>query len=374
MDVQAPSSNRITIMLVDDSAVIRGGLSRILKTEPSIEIVASVADGAQGIIMAGKHKPDIIITDIEMPVMDGLTALPQYLKASPDSKVVMFSTLTEKGAAVTMKAMTLGAVECLVKPQGGQGADPNSEFGRYIITLTKNLAPKKTNAAIGASSSGTSSASSDESKQSLLSPKGPLVIRNNPMDYKGKPSVVAIGSSTGGPQALFKLLSNFKGFDVPIVITQHMPATFTRILATHINQNAGVSAFEGEEGMRLEAGKVYVAPGGYHMLFNKNGNDVTIKLDTGPQENFCRPAVDPMFRSIAEIYGSKVLGIIVTGMGKDGLKGSELLVEKGARVIAQDEKTSVVWGMPGAVSMAGICSAVLPLEELGPWARKAVLG
>jgi two-component system chemotaxis response regulator CheB len=153
-----------------------------------------------------------------------------------------------------------------------------------------------------------------------------------------------------------------------------MPATFTKILADHITQQTGVEATEGEDGMVVEAGKVYVAPGGFHMLLVKDGVQLKLKIDDGPQENYCKPAVDPMFRSAIDIFGNKVLGVILTGMGSDGLKGSQMLVEKGGRLIAQDEESSVVWGMPGAVAMAGVCSEVLPLDDIGPWVKRAVLG
>ena len=187
--------------------------------------------------------------------------------------------------------------------------------------------------------------------------------------------VIAVGSSTGGPQALFEVIKSFKDFDIPIVITQHMPATFTKILSEHIQQQTGVPSHEGEEDMLIENGNVYVAPGGFHMhLVKKEDNTVRIHLDDGPAENFCKPSVDPMFRTAIDIYGNKTLGVILTGMGNDGLGGGKVLTEQGGRLIAQDEETSVVWGMPGAVAQAGLCSEVLPLDQIGPWVKKAVLG
>ena len=202
-----------------------------------------------------------------------------------------------------------------------------------------------------------------------------LQIHDDRFSYKGKPEIIIIGSSTGGPKALFKLIEDFKGFDVPIVITQHMPPTFTKILADHIEKNTGIPTHEGEEGMIIEAGHIYIAPGGLHMKFRKGySGKVMIKLDDSPPVNFCKPSVDPMFNSAIEIFGKKAFGIILTGMGNDGLKGSQNLVEKGGRLIAQDEETSVVWGMPGAVANAGLCSEILPIDKIGPRIRKTVMG
>jgi two-component system chemotaxis response regulator CheB len=185
-----------------------------------------------------------------------------------------------------------------------------------------------------------------------------------------KPNLLAIGSSTGGPQALFAAIGHFKNFHVPIVVTQHMPATFTKILAQHIAMHTGVQTFEGENGMKVEPGTVYVAPGGYHMMFERSGTHNLIRLNDGPQENFCRPSVDPMLRSAIDVWGPKFLAVILTGMGQDGLAGCRKLVELGGRVIAQDQETSVVWGMPGAVATAGICTDVLPLPDIGPAVKK----
>lgn len=359
--------HKVTVALVDDSSVIRGALSRILQSDPSIEVVASVQNGELGISMAKIKQPDVLILDVEMPVMDGLTALPLILKASPKTKVIMCSTLTEKGANITIRAMSLGAVESIQKPSSALDTGPNSPFQRDFLRLVRNLGgiidrpqtqaaptPQTLTPAPGYSTGA-----------------GGFVLRNNPADFKGKPSILAIGSSTGGPQALFAVLKHFRNFDLPIVITQHMPATFTKILAQHITQQTSIPAFEAEAGMRVKSGSVYVAQGGKHMLFEKDAAGLKIKLDDGPQENFCKPAVDPMLRSLVSIYGNRVLCVILTGMGSDGMLGAKELVDKGGRVIAQDKATSVVWGMPGAVSTAGLCSAVLPLDQIGPWVNSA---
>ncbi|MGH7126422.1 MAG: chemotaxis protein CheB, partial [Stellaceae bacterium] len=194
---------------------------------------------------------------------------------------------------------------------------------------------------------------------------GEIRLRPMPAD---RPDVVAIGSSTGGPQALFRLLKSFVTMKQPVLITQHMPATFTTILAEHIVRLTGLAAAEAVDGEPVVASRVYIAPGDYHMIVEaQGGNDRRLRLSKGPQENFCRPSVDPMLRSLARVYGKRVLCAILTGMGSDGLKGGQVLVDAGAAVVAQDEKTSIVWGMPGAVATAGLCSAVLPIDELGPF-------
>lgn len=374
------SVKQIHVMLADDSAVIRGGLSRVIGSDPVIRVVSSVSNGEMAVAAAKRHKPHVVILDIEMPVMDGLTALPLILKESPDTKIIMFSGLTEKGAAVTLKAFSLGAVECVVKPSSAQNVGEGSDFQKQILALIKGLVPEDSRISppeegIGVEGGAVRSVR-PAGVQSALSSKSSTAfsLHNDARSYKGKPSLLAIGSSTGGPQALFTVLKACKGFDIPIVLTQHMPSTFTKILAQHITMHTGVPAAEGTEGAILEPGKLYVAPGGLHMHLVRRESKVEIHLDDGPPENFCKPAVDPMLRTAIDIYGDRVLAAILTGMGTDGLKGGKMLVDRGGRMIAQDEASSVVWGMPGAVAQAGLCSQVLPVGEIGPWIRKAVMG
>lgn len=358
------SETSIKVMLVDDSAVIRGALGRIIDECPDTHVAASIANGELAIEASRKHQPDVVILDIEMPVMDGLTALPKILEASPDTKVVMFSSLTESGADETLKAFSLGAVECIVKPSSAQGT--NFEFQDKLLSMIKNLVPQP-KAAKPQQNTATATAVATP-------PAEPITLRSGPTVYQAKPAILAIGSSTGGPQALFEVIKHFKDFDIPIVITQHMPATFTTILAQHITQQTGVEAFEAEQGMRVEAGKIYVAQGGLHMKILKDDNGLYTHLDDGPPEKFCKPSVEPMFRSVIDLFNGKVYGLILTGMGHDGIDSGKLLAEAGGKLLAQDEATSVVWGMPGAVARAGLCTDVLPLQEIGPHIRKAVLG
>ena len=198
-------------------------------------------------------------------------------------------------------------------------------------------------------------------------------MRDKALTYTGKPSLVAIGSSTGGPQALFEALRTVKGINVPIVITQHMPKTFTAILAEHIQQNCGIPCHEGEQDMAIEPGHAYVAPGGFHMEIVREDGKLKINIDDGAQINYCKPSIEPMMESAINVYGNKVLGIMLTGMGHDGIEGFKVLADKGGAIIAQDELTSVVWGMPGAVALAGIATDVMPIHEIGPWLKKNVI-
>ncbi len=364
-------NGKISVVLVDDSSVIRGALSRIIKTDNNIEIIGSVANGLMAITIAKTKLPDVMILDVEMPVMDGITAIPQILKESPNTKIIMCSSLTAKGADTTIKAMTRGAVECIVKPSSAQDTGAGSEFHGHLLNLINTLGkPKPVKAPTTQAIQATPQRTTKPTLTPTSTTRAPArtsakyTLNNNPLTFKGKPSILAIGSSTGGPNALFEVLKGIGKINVPIVITQHMPATFTEILAKHISQHTGIPTYEAQEGMAVTAGNIYVAQGGKHMLFEQSGGQLKIKLDDGPQENFCKPSVDPMLRSLTGIYGNKVLCVILTGMGHDGLEEARALSKINGRIIAQDEKTSVVWGMPGAVAMAGICSEVLPLKDI----------
>ncbi len=367
--------DKIRVMVVDDSAVIRGFIVKMLQSDPGIEVVASCGNGQIAVGHIQSASPDIITLDIEMPIMDGLTAIPELLKLKPSAKIIMCSTLTTQNGAATMKAMALGAVDCIPKPTSTQEIYSQDAFKDTLLDKVKNIGKSALRRRAASATPTPSETSAATTKSAILHPKLPREVKlRGPMDgYSGKPHIVAIGSSTGGPQALFKVIKSFKGFDVPMVLTQHMPPTFTKILAEHIELNTGVKSFEATDGMSVEKGHLYVAPGGFHMLLVNKDGKTTIKIDDGPLENFCKPAVDPMLRSLIPIYGEKILTVILTGMGADGMKGAREIVTRGGRVIAQDEATSVVWGMPGAVALDGLCSAVLPVEEIGAYVRQAVL-
>ncbi len=361
-------SDKTRVMLVDDSSIVRGFIARTLKSIDHVEIIASLSNGGLAVESVGKHKPDIIILDIEMPVMDGITALPKLLEISPKSKVIMCSTLTTRNAEITMKAFQLGAAECIAKPTTSSELQGQGEFNQNLTNIINSLGKPKPLV-----QEATPAADAATTTKKPLYGTNEYELYDDSGSYKGKPSAIAIGSSTGGPQALFTVIKSFTDFDVPIFITQHMPPTFTAILAEHINKQTGIDSFEGEDGMDVLPGKVYVAPGGKHMTVVRDGVKNIIRLDDGPAENFCKPSVDPMFRSLLSIYGNKTLGVILTGMGHDGLPSCKNLVAAGGRLIAQDEPTSVVWGMPGAVATNNLCSAVLPLNDIGPWVRKAMM-
>jgi two-component system chemotaxis response regulator CheB len=358
-------------MVVDDSAVIRGLLTKTLESDPEIKVAATVGNGQIAVDTLRRTDIDVIVLDIEMPVMDGLTALPKLLEARPGVQVIMASTLTLKGASVSMKALALGAADYLSKPTTTTGISNAGDFKRDLVDKVKSwglVARRKRGLPPG-------SAAAAGPIQPAAQPKrlypGPVTLRAG---GPGRVECLAIGSSTGGPQALFGLFRSVGRIDrMPVFVTQHMPATFTTILAEHLGQASGMPAAEAKDGEAVVPGRIYVAPGDFHMTVSSEGGKPVVHLDKNPPENFCRPAVDPMLRSIAKVYGPRTLFVMLTGMGQDGLKGARELVAAGSTVIAQDEPSSVVWGMPGAVATAGLCTAVLPLNEIGGYVKKTLM-
>jgi two-component system chemotaxis response regulator CheB len=351
-------------MVVDDSAVIRGLLTRSLEADPDLAVVASVGDGQQALNALQRHDVEIVILDIEMPVMDGLTALPKIIAAKPGIPVLIASTLTRCGATVSLKALSLGAADYVTKP-GSSALTTAADFKRELVGKVKGLAHARRLSRGEAVPAPAAPRVGDAVAAAVPAARtGEMRLRPMPGE---QPAVVAIGSSTGGPQALFRLLKSLAGVKQPILITQHMPATFMTILAEHIVRLTGLAAAEAVDGEPIAGSRVYIAPGDYHMIAQAQGPERRLRLSKGAPENFCRPSVDPMLRSLAQVYGRRVLCAILTGMGSDGLKGGEALITAGSAVVAQDQKTSIVWGMPGAVAMAGLCSAVLPIDELGPF-------
>lgn len=362
----------VRVMIVDDSAVIRGFLTRFLDEDKDIKVISSVANGEIAVNSMERAKPDVIILDIEMPVMDGLTALPLLLKADPDVEVIIASTLTQANAAITLKAMSMGAAECLPKPTSREMTDA-TQFKQSLIQKTKTLGQvsrrAKKRKGLLKDITATTTATSQSSTASVA-PKPDIKLRPEPTALL-RPDVIAIGSSTGGPQALLKIFDALKtSIPQPIFITQHMPPTFTSILAEHIAKQSGAVCAEGKDGEPVEAGRIYLAPGDYHMTVQDNNGARVIRLNQDPPENFCRPAVDPMLRSLAKVYGKKVLSIILTGMGQDGCKGAEEIVAAGGTVLAQDESSSIVWGMPGSVARAGLCTKIVSLAEMPDLIRR----
>lgn len=345
------------MLIVDDSAVIRGLVTRWLSEDPGVEVVGSVMNGQEGVRKAGELRPDVVILDIEMPVMDGLAALPGILTAAPQARVIMASTLTQRGAEVTIKALSLGAADYLPKPDAGRIAGAQV-YRDELLAKVKALGARRLRSGPGAAAQ---------------SP--PPTVRLRPAARTAPAEVLVIGSSTGGPQALREVITGLAGkIHVPVLITQHMPPTFTATLAQHLARQTGVPVAEARDGDLLRPGHFLIAPGDFHMTIVRKGAIPSVTLDQNPPENFCRPAVDPLFRSAAAAYGGRTLGLVLTGMGSDGRHGGQAIVDAGGVVLAQDEASSVVWGMPGAVANAGLAAAVKPLKELAPLALTLLHG
>jgi len=370
----APGVKKVRVMVVDDSVVIRGIVSRWLNHEPDIEVVASHRHGLLAVNDIAKSRPDVVVLDIEMPEMDGIEALPLLLKNCPGVKIVMSSTLTTRNATISLKALQLGASDYIPKPDNNSGVTTSSDFRNELVAKVKALGGvdvtgligkqvEKTDSRVGRAPARHPPANADDGQ-----------IQTKPFS-RAVPKILAIGSSTGGPPALFEFFKELSPSlnNIPVVVTQHMPATFTTILAEHISRIANRVCKEAEDGERLAPGTIYIAPGGKHLiLVNKGGP--TVKLSDGPRVNFCKPAVDPMFDSVAEVYGAHVLGVVFTGMGADGANGSVTVSKAGGSIIAQDKETSVVWGMPGATAHTGVCSAVIPLNEIAAKVSKILSG
>jgi two-component system, chemotaxis family, protein-glutamate methylesterase/glutaminase len=389
------------VMIVDDSAIIRGLLTRALESDPMVRVTASVGDGQMALNQLKRQNVDVIILDIEMPIMDGLTALPQIVKAAPHSRVIMASTLTKKNAEVSLRALSMGAADYVPKPSSTRELGAADAFKRELLEKVKIFAaqarqlqgksppqPRSYTATTQQQGRLVTSVRQPFQSQATAAPSAlnqiytARRVPNSPPPpprartnlYTGRPEVIAIGSSTGGPQALFDVLGALgPGVMQPILITQHMPPTFTTILAEHITRQCKLPCAEGKEGEALVGGRVYLAPGDWHMQVVVRAGVPVIHLTQEPPENFCRPAVDPMLRSLVQTFGGRILAVILTGMGQDGTRGCELVHQAGGTVLAQDEASSVVWGMPGSVVHAGLADLVLPIKEIGAAMRKHAL-
>lgn len=362
----AGRANRaIQVMIVDDSAVVRGMVTKMLAEEPEIDVVATASNGRVALQKQAQHDLDVIVLDIEMPVMDGLTALTKLLEVDPTVKVIMASTLTLRNADISIRALSAGAADYVPKPTSPGDLGPTGSFRRELVEKIISLGGAR-RALVPKTDAKQDSTTASIRTSHPISLRKPGIIR---------PRILAIGSSTGGPQAMFTFFSKLAGaVDLPILITQHMPPTFTKILAEHLTKWSGSPCAEANEGEVIQHKRLYLAPGDFHMTVVSEGSHQVIRLNQNPKENFCRPAVDPMLRSIVQAYGASVITVILTGMGNDGLAGGKAVVDAGGTVVAQDEKSSVVWGMPGAVAMAGICSAVLPLGDLAGCVANIVNG
>lgn len=359
----ASDADPFRVLIVDDSAVIRGLITRACEGEKSLKVVATASNGDLAVKALQRDAIDVIVLDIEMPIMDGISALPLLKAVDPAVQIVMASTLTLKNAEISLKALSLGATDYLPKPTSTIDAGM-ADFKRELVEKIIQLGAIARRKGVRRAKAGTAVS---ETPKPQAAPK-PIILRTAPF---GKPDIIALGSSTGGPQALFQVIKDMGGaLRQPVVITQHMPPSFTAILAEHICRQCKVDCVEAKDGDLLKAGHYYVAPGDFHMLAVKGPEGIRLKLVKDPPENYCRPAVDPMLRSLVDCYGGKVLVAILTGMGQDGREGAKVVTAAGGCVIAQDEASSVVWGMPGAVATAGLCHAVQPLLDIGNTVKK----
>ena len=342
---------RPRVLVVDDSVVVRRLVSKALEAEGSVEVAGVAADGHIALASVERLRPDAVILDLQMPVMDGLTALDAIRDRWPPLPVIIFSTQTTQGAEITLDALARGANDYVLKPTEVLG--PTEAMSRIAEQLVPRIL-------------------------AFCSPRARATVARPPVQrtMPGRIDAVAIAVSTGGPTALARVIPALPAdLPVPILIVQHMPPMFTRILAERLDRACDLRVVEAADGQVVQPGGVWVAPGDHHMTVQRTGASVRIHTNLGPRENSCRPSADPLFRSVAAAYGPNALGVVMTGMGSDGLRGAEELVAAGSHVIAQDEATSVVWGMPGFVVNAGVADAVVPLGGIADEiARRAQIG
>ncbi len=349
--------DKARILVVDDSAVFRKVISKSLSSDSTLEVAGTAANGKIAIAKIPQLNPDLITLDVEMPEMDGLQTLAIIRQKYPDLPVIMFSAITERAASSTLEALKLGAKDYVTKPS--QIRNPTEAFTQIkeqLIPKVKALCPLI------------------KGKASVLpnislvpgSTKKQIIPRKR-ASRNASIEILAIGVSTGGPNALAKVIPYIPSdFPIPIVIVQHMPPTFTGLLAKSLSKQSHIDVHEGVAGAVLEPGNAWIAPGNFHMTVTGNVFGKTLELNQGSPENSCRPAVDTLFRSVARAYGANTLGIVLTGMGKDGLRGSKDIINAGGRVFVQDEESSVVWGMPGYVAETGLAEKILPLDQIAP--------
>ncbi|MCZ6515830.1 MAG: chemotaxis response regulator protein-glutamate methylesterase [Acidobacteria bacterium] len=359
---------KIRVLVVDDSVVVRRLVTNVLSNEPGFEVVGGAANGRICLAKLTQVNPDIITLDVEMPVMDGLETLREIRKTHPRLPVIMFSTLTHRGAEATLDALSLGASDYVTKPSSVGGVSAAVE------AIRQALVPKIRSLVEAAQMRETAL-----ERTSAVTVPPPAVVRavirpKVEVAFPGRIDLLVIGTSTGGPNALAEVLPHLpKDFPIPILIVQHMPPLFTKLLAERLRASSQISVEEGFAGAVIEPGKAWIAPGNYHMTVEQKREKVELRTSQDPPENSCRPAVDVLFRSVVNVYGSYVLGVVMTGMGQDGLRGCERIKEAGGQVLVQNEASSVVWSMPGAVANAGLADDIFPRDALGPQIVRRVL-
>ncbi len=397
------------VLLADDSGTVRHLMRRLLEREPDVRVVGEAEHGRSAVDLvrqaAAAGKPiEIVLLDVEMPVMDGILALEHLARVRPAPQVIMLSAHTRRGAVVTVKALARGASDYVCKPGARSDRDFDS-FRQELLTKIRSCgaalrsrleAPPRAAAAVPGSA--TAKPRQAATPTSTVPRPGPTIPRRMPESSTARAApprprpvaaapriarraaggafaALAIGSSTGGPQAVLRLLRDLGRLDrAPVFLTQHMPPAFTAAFAEQIAQELDRPCHEARDGEPVEPGRIYVAPGDFHMLVRGVPGKAVIALSKDPPENFCRPAVDPMLRSLAAVYRDGLVAVILTGMGSDGREGCRRVVEVGGRVVVQDKETSVVWGMPGAVVAAGLPATVLPLQQIGSHLRKLTDG
>ncbi|MBM3756324.1 MAG: chemotaxis response regulator protein-glutamate methylesterase [Acidobacteria bacterium] len=354
LPVQTPTTDaspKIRVLVVDDSVVIRRILVDALASEPLVEVVGTAANGALAIERVKALRPDLVTLDIEMPEMDGISALREIKKLNRRIRVIMCSTLTERGAAVTMDALAAGADDYITKSSNNYGDAGLAGLKAPLLAKVRQFFPESARPAKVAGG---------------VKEAAPRVAAA-PRAVQKRPQAIVIGVSTGGPNALATVIPALPAdLRLPVLIVQHMPPMFTRLLAERLNGASKLNVVEAAEGMTVERGTVYIAPGDFHMTVQREAGRVAIKLNKDPMENSCRPAVDVLFRSAASVYDGATVAVILTGMGQDGHKGVRQLRSMGATVIAQDEATSVAWGMPGYVVRDGLADHVCALNAVAP--------
>jgi two-component system chemotaxis response regulator CheB len=359
-------------MVVDDAVVVRSLLARWVDAEPDMQVVASLRTGREAVARIEPSDADVVVLDIDMPELDGISALPLLLQKKRGLVVIMVSTLTRRSAEISLRALALGAADYIPKPETAREATTSTPFRRELIEKIRTLGRGRLAPRFPARMptrvtppSGKGSAAPLARKITHEAQIAALQVR--PFSA-AMPRALLIGSSTGGPQALAALIEKLPAAidRAPLLITQHMPPTFTTVLAEHLSRIGGRGAHEAEHGEPVLAGGIYVAPGGRHMRVARGADGIKIELGDDAAINFCKPAVDALFASAASVWGAAILAVVLTGMGSDGTRGAADIVAAGGSVIAQDEATSVVWGMPRSVAQAGLCSAVLPLDQIAP--------
>ncbi|MBZ5687772.1 MAG: chemotaxis response regulator protein-glutamate methylesterase [Acidobacteriia bacterium] len=335
----------IQVLIVDDSVVVRRLLCDALASAPDIKVAGTASNGAIALARIPQLNPDIITLDIEMPGLDGIQTLLEIRKLYPKLPVIMCSTLTERGAAITLEALSAGASDYVTKPSN------TSSLANAMDQLRQELVAKITSLA--------------GRRRSSPAPMPAISAVKRTASVDHAIDILAIGTSTGGPNALGEVIPQLpQDLPVPVVVVQHMPPLFTRMLADRLNSRSRLSVREAEAGKPLEPGQVWIAPGDYHMTVVRNGLQTVLELNQDSPENSCRPAVDVLFRSVARTYGPNVLAVVMTGMGSDGARGAAFIREAGGEVFVQDEASSVVWGMPGAVVHSQCANKICPLPEI----------